>query len=239
MTAWAPIPQPQLGEDPGHVGFDRALADEQIAGDLGIGLAADKLDQHLPFPLGELAELWRRPRAAAGEPLDQPSGERGRDQGMTVGRGPDSEQAAPRGGRASAGTRSAPALSASKTYSSKVEGSEHHDLGRDRVPSAMICRVASMPSRRGIRTSMSTTSGRALATSLTAAIPVRDFADDFELGLSLDEHADPRPHQRLVDVSDQDPGSSRARRQPGADRESPVGPGPRLQTTAQQLGTLG
>ena len=34
--------------------------------------------------------------------------------------------------------------------------------------------------------------------------PVRGFADDFQVGLSLDEHADPRSHQRLV-VGHQDP----------------------------------
>ena len=64
----------------------------------------------------------------------------------------------------------APELSASKTYSSTSKVVSITTLAGS-GPSATIRRAASRPSIRGIRTSMSTTSGRDLVTSLTAAIP--------------------------------------------------------------------
>jgi len=53
----SPVSQPQLGEDPGDMGLDSALADKQADGDLGVGQAADEQDQHLTLPFGEPAEL--------------------------------------------------------------------------------------------------------------------------------------------------------------------------------------
>ena len=66
----------------------------------------------------------------------------------------------------------APARSAEYTYSSRSKVVRIST----RVPAApsgpVICRVASMPSMTGIRTSIRTTSGRARRASATASVPV-------------------------------------------------------------------
>ena len=45
-----PVAQPQLGEDVGDVGLDRALADVQVGGELGVALAGGQQLQHLSSP---------------------------------------------------------------------------------------------------------------------------------------------------------------------------------------------
>ena len=42
-----PIAQPELGEDAPEVGLYRRLGDEEVFGDLGVGVAAGDLDQDL------------------------------------------------------------------------------------------------------------------------------------------------------------------------------------------------
>jgi hypothetical protein len=101
--------------------------------------------------------------------LDQPAREHRRDQGVAVGRRPDAEQELFGPGM----LQQQPGSSRTQRVEDvliDVEGGEHHHLGRVRAEREIL-RTASRPSIRGIRTSISTTSGRDLVTSLTAAIP--------------------------------------------------------------------
>ena len=75
-------------------------------------------------------------------------------------------------------------------------------------------RVASMPSTPGMRTSISTTSGDEASTSRDRLGAVLGLADDLDVVAGVEDHAEPRPHQRLI-VGDDDPDASRHRR-PGA-----------------------
>ena len=59
------------------------------------------------------------------------------------------------------------------------------------------------PVEPGIRTSISTTSGRSRATSATASRAVAGLADDLEVGLGVEDHAEAAAHERLV-VGEQD-----------------------------------
>ena len=80
----------------------------------------------------------------------------------------------------------------------------------------------------GMRTSISTTSGRCRRTSRTASSPSRGLGDDGDVAGRLQDHAQPGAHQRLV-VDDQHPDHRRARRTGGsagmrAHREAAVQP---------------
>src|SRR5580700_8197020 len=44
-----PVPQSQLGQDPGHVGLDRGLAERQRGRQLGVAQAAPDQAEHLQF----------------------------------------------------------------------------------------------------------------------------------------------------------------------------------------------
>ena len=59
-----------------------------------------------------------------------------------------------------------------------------------------------MPSIRGIRTSISTTSGRSRPTAAGTSAPSR-LADDLDVGLGLEDGPQPAADQRLV-VDEQD-----------------------------------
>ena len=65
---------------------------------------------------------------------------------------------------------------------------------------AVSCAVAARPSSVGIRTSMSTTStaGSRRASSRTACGAVAGLDHDLEVGLGVDDHAEPGAHQLLV-----------------------------------------
>ncbi len=79
----------------------------------------------------------------------------------------------------------------------------------------VICRVASMPSSSGIRTSMSTTSGLVLRVTATAAVPVPASPTTSSRRRGRDDAAEPGPYQGLV-VGDHDPQAHRpAREAPG------------------------
>ena len=84
--------------------------------------------------------------------------------------------------------------------------------GRVRPASPQICRVASIPSIRGIRTSIRTTSA-GCAQQLHGLRAVGGLADDLHVGLGVEHHAEPGAHQFLV-VDEDAPGCSR-RRAPG------------------------
>ena len=77
-----------------------------------------------------------------------------------------------------------------------------------RVPavagSAQIRRVASIPSISGIRTSISTTSGRCCSASATASHAVAGLADGGAVRAEVDQHPEAAAQQRLV-VGDQHP----------------------------------
>ena len=44
-----PVPQPELGQDVGHVSFSGRFADDQVAADFRVGQAADEQVEHLAF----------------------------------------------------------------------------------------------------------------------------------------------------------------------------------------------
>lgn len=68
------VPDLELGQDPGDVGLDRRLSDDDLRGDLGVGAAADQQPEHCAFSLGELGQPRRRraARSPVGELLDHP-----------------------------------------------------------------------------------------------------------------------------------------------------------------------
>jgi hypothetical protein len=121
------------------VRLDRCLGEEQPFRDLGVGEAADELDQDLAFSCGELVELGVRGAACllrVGELMARTNSD----------------------GRASFRMKPlAPIRSAPKAYSSRSKVVRIRM--RERGSVAMIARVASMPSTPGIRTSITTTSG--------------------------------------------------------------------------------
>ena len=99
-----------------------------------------------------------RPGRQRGEPLDQPAGDRRREQRVPGRDEPD--RATSCSGRASLSRKPlAPARSAAVDVLVEVEGGQHEDPRRGPRPVGEIRRVASMPSRPGIRTSIRTTSG--------------------------------------------------------------------------------
>ena len=68
-----------------------------------------------------------------------------------------------------------------------------------------------MPSMRGIRTSISTTSGRARGTSSSASRPSAGLADHRQRRLRLEDHAQPlADHRLVVDQDDADHDASPA-----------------------------
>ena len=106
----------------------------------------------------------------------------------------------------------------------------------------VISRVASMPSISGMRMSMSTTSGSSSRAMLDGLRAVVGLADDLEVVLDLEDHAEARAHEGLV-VGDEDAqhgaviarppsGASTERRDPRADDEPAVGAGQRGQLAA-------
>ena len=98
----------------------------------------------------------------------------------------------------------APARSASMTYSSRS------NVVRMSTRWSRSRRVASTPSSRGMRMSITITSGAALAACSIASRPSAASDDDLDVGLAVEDHAEARAHQRLV-VDDQH-----------ADRHSPA-----------------
>ena len=65
-------------------------------------------------------------------------------------------------------------------------------------------RVASMPSIVGMRTSITTTSGRSRSNRADRVGAVDRLADDLEVVLGVEDHPEPAAHQGLV-VGDHDP----------------------------------
>ena len=67
-----------LVPDPVQVRADRADADVQVSGDLGVGAAPGDRGDQLPFPGAELAQSWRRLRLPRGGDLGEHQGVLGR-----------------------------------------------------------------------------------------------------------------------------------------------------------------
>ena len=69
--------------------------------------------------------------------------------------------------------------------------------------SSRIRRAASSPSSSGMRTSISTTSGRRPAHDVDRLAPVGGLPDHAQVGLGVEDHAEAGPQQPLV-VGDHD-----------------------------------
>ena len=79
-------------------------------------------------------------------------------------------------------------------------------------PATTICRVASIPSTRGMRTSISTTSGSQRRVPPRPPRRRRGLADDLELRVRAEDHPEPGPDEPLVvGEQDADHSGSRAR----------------------------
>ena len=90
----------------------------------------------------------------------------------------------------------APARSAPKAYSSRSKVVRTRTLGSG--PAAVIRWVASMPSVPGIRTSISTTSGRVPAGEIDGLLAVARLRHHGQVVLGLQDHAEAAAQQRLV-----------------------------------------
>jgi hypothetical protein len=89
------VAQSELGEHPPEVSLHRRFGGEEPLGDLGVGKAARELDQDLPLPGGELAELGAGLVCGLGvgelvrERVEEAPGHARGDDGVAVGDGPD------------------------------------------------------------------------------------------------------------------------------------------------------
>jgi hypothetical protein len=82
-----PVSQAQLGEDVAHVRLDRGVADDELAGDLGVGAPGGQQAQHLDLARAEVIELGRVDRLgfrARDEGLDDAPRDGGREQGVAA-----------------------------------------------------------------------------------------------------------------------------------------------------------
>src|SRR4051794_4631499 len=78
------VAEVELGEEVGDVGLDGRFADDELGGDLGVGVAAGDEFEHLELARGQFLQaggVGVGHRGAAEEALDQPAGDRGREQG--------------------------------------------------------------------------------------------------------------------------------------------------------------
>jgi predicted MFS family arabinose efflux permease len=89
------VTQAELAEDPGHVGLDRRLGDDEPRGDLGVGEPAGDRAQNLELAIGERVQARgpRGRRASLGQPVgvgvEQPAGDAGGDDGVPARHGAD------------------------------------------------------------------------------------------------------------------------------------------------------
>ena len=131
---------------------------------------------------------------------------------------------------------SAPAASASTTCSSAsnvVSTITRGGFGR-----ACSSRVAPSPSRRGIRMSMSTTSGRSSPASRTPSSAVGGLADHLDVGVAAQHQGERGPHQRVV-VDDEDRAWCSCRPRYPAVQDERDAVAAVLEPAAAQLGALG
>ena len=209
----------ELDQQPRHVGLHGGLAHEQRRADLGVGQPLPDLDEHLPLAIGSPAS-----RACGLLGGARPAG-RPRSGRSAGGSPPGDSIASP-----AATTRTAcdqlqrrrvlqqepggPGLQRAEHEVVQVERGEHD---RPRGGSAMACSaaVAASPSIRGIRMSISTTSGRCARTASTTSVPSSASPTTSRSSADSQDHPQPGADQRLV-VDDQDashaaPSTSRGR----------------------------
>ena len=150
------------------MGLHRRVAEEERFGDLGVGPA--------PRQEGQDLDLARRQSASAGagsagadrppgELLDEAPRDARSEQRLAGGDDADRGDAVASAGASLSRKPLAPARSASKTYSSR-SNVVRISTRVDPPPPSRRRRVASIPSRSGMRTSISTTSGRSAAAQL-------------------------------------------------------------------------
>ena len=198
------VAEPELHEHAGDVGLDRRLGDDQLGGDLGVREAAGDELEDLELAGGELVEAGRGRaggRAGARELLDQPAGDRRREQGVAAGHdadavrellGRDVLEQEPGGARAQ---RVVDVLV-------EVEGREHQDLravaGREHAAGRLDA------VELGHADVHQHDVGGELARLLDRLQAVGGLADDVEVVLGVEDHPEARAHERLV-VGDQHP----------------------------------
>ena len=92
-----------------------------------------------------------------------------------------------------------------------------------------------MPSIRGMRTSMSTTSGATRVATGDGLLAVVGLADDLDVGLRVEDHAEAAAHQLLVVDDDDADASCRQRRSRAATRTTnpPWSPATGVERAAQ------
>jgi hypothetical protein len=178
------------------VGFHR-LGEELALGDLGIGEAAGGEGEGSPAPVGELGEgRWRRTQGAE----NRANSSRVAAAAMTA--EPDcTVRIAASRNSGSASFRRKPLAPTNRAGGRlvEVERREHDDPRRRgaRLGSASGSAVAARPSITGIRMSMSTTSGRPGGRRARLR-PRLGFADDGQIRLRVDDHADAGAEKGLV-----------------------------------------
>ena len=228
-----PVAQAELGEDVADVGLHGRLADDELGGDLAVGQPARHQLEHVALArrqdLQGVARRRRRRGAAPGEVLDEPARRATGPAGRRRRRRPRCRAAARPAGVSLSRKPLAPARSASKTYSSRSNVVTTRTRGAP-SPEARIRRVASMPSSTGMRTSISTTSGRSAAAERDGLLAVGGLADDVD-AVRLEDHPQPGPHEVLV-VGDDD--ASASCRQPGQHGEPAARAGRRRQRPTER-----
>ncbi len=202
----------------------QALRDERDDLALTIG-------EHVHRRRGEVGP--RRPRR---ELLDQPAGHAGRQQRLTgrdLPHGPDEVSRLGVLHEEAAG----PQPHGLEHVLVQLERGEHEHAGRpSSAGSPVICRRASRPSTPGIRMSISTTSGPRVAHEVEGGRAVVGLADDLDVVLGVEEHAEPGAHERLV-VGQHDPDHDRPSHvAPHQEAAARLGPG--LEAPAGRLGPL-
>ena len=226
-----PVAGAGLGEQPADVGLHGRLGDHQVGGDLRVGAAAADQLEHLALALGERgqpvvvravgagrAARRRSARAAAGWCWARPPSRRRARVRIAPSRS---------GGAASLSRNAAaPALIAAKAYSSR--SNVVSTITRGRVWSGLRARrVASTPSTRGIRTSISTTSAGGDGEPLEGLGAVARLADHREVRLAVDEHPEAGAHHLLVVDEEHPDRTAQSQRDPRGHPEAAAGRGVR------------
>jgi hypothetical protein len=81
-----PVTELELGQYPADMGLDRRLAEGQFGGEFGVAQAPGEQPKHLKLARGQLGQVGVHGRAGGRtrrEPLDEPAGDRWREQGVT------------------------------------------------------------------------------------------------------------------------------------------------------------
>ena len=177
----------------GDVRLDRVLADHQLRRDLRVGQPAGDQPQHLELARRQLGQRGRHAAGlgagGVGEALDQPAGDRRREQRVPGRRHAHGvEQAVGRRVLEQEAARPDPQRLVDVLV--EVEGREHQ-RPRSRAPGRRgSASPALRPSSSGMRMSISTTSGRCRRTTSTRGATVAGLPDHPDVGLGVEDHAE-------------------------------------------------